>query len=51
MGREEGEVLFWFDAEVEVQREGGCRPSPAMQCCAASANRQPAASGGGGVRG
>lgn len=55
MGREEGEVLFWFDAEVEVQREGaregGRRPSPAMQCCAASANRQPAASEGGGVRG
>lgn len=32
-------------------REWARRPSPAMQCCAASANRQPAASGGGGVRG
>lgn len=36
MGREEGEVLFWFDAEVEVQREGGRTASltcNAVLCC------------------
>lgn len=51
----EGGALFWFDAEVEVQREGasegGGRPSPAMQCCAALANHSPSSTGRGGVTG